>query len=70
MPKPKQATKKRYALLCALSLSLRPKLPADLFLPTQAWYNQKGAHIFGALYLTLVWVSLIHSLRYHRGGNT
>lgn len=39
-------------------LFLRPKLPADFFLPTQAWYNQKGAHIFGALYLTLVWVSL------------
>ncbi|GAA5881270.1 hypothetical protein JCM3774_002872 [Rhodotorula dairenensis] len=25
----------------------------------EAWYNQKGAHIFGAVYLTLVWVLVL-----------
>ncbi|TKA51038.1 hypothetical protein B0A53_05833 [Rhodotorula sp. CCFEE 5036] len=25
----------------------------------EAWYNQKGAHIFGALYLTLVWILVL-----------
>lgn len=33
------------------------ELETDLTLVFQFWYNQKGSHIFGALYLTVVWVS-------------
>lgn len=67
MPKLKQDTKKRYA---ARVRSPLVGLAVDHSLPTQAWYNQKGAHIFGALYLTLVWVSVVPLARIRGGGDT